>query len=171
MDQRSDQIVEHIEQERSRLGHNLEELEGRVKTATDWRTHFNRHPFVFLGLAMGGGILLSGVVTGSSGSRSSSSAAWRHRTGSRARFSGPATSQQRQKAAETLDVVRGALIAFGTQKLKEFMSQSLPGFDQYFEQAERQRASGRVDTESRSEPMTGQSREETRPHPPSGMSM
>ena len=45
---------------------NLNELGQRMKDAANWRTRFERHPAVFLGAAVVGGILLSGLI----GSRS-----------------------------------------------------------------------------------------------------
>jgi len=77
MDQRSDQIVEHIEKERQTLGRNLDELQTRIKTATDWRTQFERHPVAMLGLAMGGGLLLGSMVGGAVSSRRSPSSRYR----------------------------------------------------------------------------------------------
>jgi len=44
MAERPDQIERHIESARTELGSNLQELEYKVKQATDWRTHFERNP-------------------------------------------------------------------------------------------------------------------------------
>jgi hypothetical protein len=55
----SDELKQRIEAERSRLGQNLNELEYRVKSATDWRTHFNERPGLLLGAAFGLGFLLA----------------------------------------------------------------------------------------------------------------
>jgi len=60
----SGQIAQEIEQTRARLGSNLQELETRVKEATDWRKQFRKNPLPMLGIAFGGGILLSTVVGG-----------------------------------------------------------------------------------------------------------
>jgi hypothetical protein len=54
-----DQIEDHIRSTRNELGDNLEELENRIKDATDWRVQFARHPVVFIGGAFAIGILLS----------------------------------------------------------------------------------------------------------------
>jgi ElaB/YqjD/DUF883 family membrane-anchored ribosome-binding protein len=58
------QITQEIEQTRARLGSNLHELETRVKQATDWREQFRKNPMAMLGIAFGGGIMLSAVVGG-----------------------------------------------------------------------------------------------------------
>lgn len=59
MDESPDQIENHIRSTRRTLGSNLEELENRVKDATDWRVQFGRHPAAFLGTAFAVGALLS----------------------------------------------------------------------------------------------------------------
>lgn len=59
MGQTADQIKLEIEQARNRLGRNLNELEYRVKSETDWRVHYDRHPWMFLGAAFTGAMALS----------------------------------------------------------------------------------------------------------------
>ena len=66
MDETLGQIEAHIDQTRERLGANLKELERRVDVATDWREHFHARPYIALGLAVAGGMLLARVA----GSRS-----------------------------------------------------------------------------------------------------
>jgi hypothetical protein len=66
MDERPDQILNHIEAQRDELGRNLNELETRVKQSTDWRTYFDRNPMMMLGAALGGGLLLGSMVGGGS---------------------------------------------------------------------------------------------------------
>ena len=64
MGETSGQITQEIEQTRARLGSNLQELETKVKQATDWRKQFRKNPLPMLGIAFGGGILLSIAVGG-----------------------------------------------------------------------------------------------------------
>lgn len=63
MDERTSQIVEEIAEERQRLGDNIAELERKVRVSTSWRAYFERKPWVSLGIAMGGGFLLSALFT------------------------------------------------------------------------------------------------------------
>jgi len=143
MDEKSDEILNHIESQRDQLGRNLDELESRVKRTTDWRTHYENNPMLILGAALGGGILL-GAIVGGTGSKTSAStsAAW---SGS-SRYSAPpvkstsssnflgggaATQHARQQASETIDKIKAALIAFGTAKAKEFLSQAVPGLEHH----------------------------------------
>src|SRR6187455_1355272 len=53
------EIASDIDQTRSDLKSNLEELETRVKDATDWRAHFRKRPGSMIAAALFGGVLLS----------------------------------------------------------------------------------------------------------------
>ncbi|MBI1896827.1 MAG: hypothetical protein HYS04_09890 [Acidobacteria bacterium] len=64
MDERPDKIVEHIEAERGRLEDNLDELQSRVRRTVDWRAQFERHPYLMMSVAAGGGALLSSLLIG-----------------------------------------------------------------------------------------------------------
>jgi hypothetical protein len=176
MDEKPDQIMNHIEAQRDQLGRNLNELESRVKRAADWRNQFDRNPMLMMGVALGGGLLL-GTMTGSSSRRSGSSrSSWSPSssssskgygaagispsssysavgsgTGSSAYGSGSGSaygsshqpmSEQRRKASETLDHIKSALIGFATAKVKEFMTEALPGFNTHLDEAERRFTGG-----------------------------
>jgi len=160
MDEKPDQIMSHIESQRDQLGRNLNELESRVKRTTDWRAQFDRNPMLMMGVALGGGLLL-GTMTASSSRKlgrhswspsSSSEYATSSLSGSqgyssvgpgsgmKSSFSSPVMREQRRKASDTLEHIKSALIGFATAKVKEFMTEALPGFNQHLEEAE-QRAS------------------------------
>ena len=64
MGERADAIEREIEQERVELGRNLEELEHRVKEATDWRVQFERHAGGMMAMAFGGGLLMAALFGG-----------------------------------------------------------------------------------------------------------
>jgi hypothetical protein len=55
----SDQIKKHIEDKREELGAHLNELEYRVKSATDWRAQVQKRPGPAMAIAFGGGLLLA----------------------------------------------------------------------------------------------------------------
>jgi hypothetical protein len=59
MAENPDQIKREIEVQREALGVNLQRLENRFRTATNWHTWLNRRPLVALGIAFGGGLLLA----------------------------------------------------------------------------------------------------------------
>lgn len=167
MDEKPDQIINDIDSQRERLGANLNELESRVRSATDWKTQFDRHPLMFLGAAVGGGMLLSGVL-GSSGSSGrsysggysgSSSGYPGSSAGTSYRSSGSdsssnassgygltsehaATDFQRRRAAQAIDSIRGALIAYAANRAKEFLNELLPGFEQHYHETEKKAYAG-----------------------------
>jgi len=177
MDEKPDEIMSHIESQRDQLGRNLNELESRVKGATDWRVQFDKNPMMLMGVAVGGGILLGSLVGGAARKRSSSNrSSWStssrnygsspgaasggsytgasYGTGTPAygssasnlssassSYSSPAVREQRKKANETLDHIKSALIGFATAKVKEFMSEALPGFNQHLDEAQRKYSS------------------------------
>ena len=63
MGKTTDQIANDIDQTRDDLKSNLEELESRLKAATDWRVQVARHPAAMIAVAAVGGALLS-LMTG-----------------------------------------------------------------------------------------------------------
>src|SRR5258708_11244913 len=77
MGETPDQIERHIYEKRNELGENIHELQQKVKTAVDWRAQFDRRPMTMMGLAFGGGLLLSILFPGGHRSHPSSSR-WAH---------------------------------------------------------------------------------------------
>jgi hypothetical protein len=59
MAQAPDQIMSHIEAQRSQLARDVDELQGRLKEAVNWRIQYKRHPEWFLAGAAFAGLLLS----------------------------------------------------------------------------------------------------------------
>jgi hypothetical protein len=160
MDEKPDEIMSHIESQRDQLGRNLNELESRVKSATDWRVQFDKNPMLMMGVALGGGLLLGSIVGGSKKS-SSSRSDWSSRSYSAgssgyaasasnlssagstpsASSTSPAVREQKKKATDTLEHIKAALVGFATAKVKEFMTEALPGFNNHLEEAERKHGS------------------------------
>jgi len=58
----SDEIKKQIEERRAELGRHLNELEYRVKSATDVRAKFEENPVPMLGAAFGAGLLLALII-------------------------------------------------------------------------------------------------------------
>jgi hypothetical protein len=139
MDEKPDEIMNEIEMQRNQLGANLNELESRVRRTADWRAHFDSNPMLMLGAALGGGVLLGAIVNGSRSSRSrgSSYTSSRHfSSSSENAMPTTATALQRHKASETLDHIKGALIAFATARAKEFLNEAIPGFGGFLHESE-----------------------------------
>jgi hypothetical protein len=56
------QIESHIEQMRDELGSNIQELEQKVKTVTDWKYQFRQRPVAMLGAAFGAGVFVAAIL-------------------------------------------------------------------------------------------------------------
>jgi len=132
MDETANQIEAHIDRTRDRLGSNLRELEGRIEAATDWREHFRERPHVFLGAALVGGVVLAGVLRSKSGNRSRSTAAVNPGVNGHG-------SAQRQ-ARELWNNVQGALLGVATARIKDYLNELVPGFDDHYRRAEERAA-------------------------------
>src|SRR4029453_17528010 len=62
MGESTSQIERDIVAERNELGRNLQLLENKARSLTDWRTYFRNHPFAMMGVALGGGVLLGALT-------------------------------------------------------------------------------------------------------------
>ena len=125
MAQRSDEIKQHIDQERQRLGDNVREIGSRVRRSTDWHTAFEKNPWMFIGAAAVGGVILAGF-------------AGRSRSSERETPSGHAIvpSKHMQQISDTIDGIIGALIGLGTSKAREFVGDAIPGFAEEYKRVQ-----------------------------------
>lgn len=132
MGEDTSQIERDIVIERAELGRNLEDLEQKARELTDWRVHYSHRPAVFLGAALGTGLVL-GALTGGGHS---------HRPRS-ARVVGippkrPLTERSPKAAhvASTWGHISDALLGLATAKAIDVIADYLPGFrDQYERQS------------------------------------
>lgn len=115
----SQQIEAHIEQTRAALGSNLDELEQKVRAATDWRHHFRTKPKILLGIAFGGGVVLSALFGGRNNRRQK-----RLLSKSSAGPDPGAESARREEVGvrQTRDIIRGAIIAVATTRFLNYAS-------------------------------------------------
>ena len=132
MGQTTHQIEAHIEDTRKDLGSNLHELEQKVKSVTDWKQHFKSNPMTMLGVAFGGGILLATMLGGRKNRRGERGFP-SHATGSEPHAG---TEQQKHKALETWDNIKGALIGVAATRFKDFVGEVVPGFHEQFQHTE-----------------------------------
>jgi len=127
----SSQIEQEIRLERSELGDNIKELNERVRTAFNWRHRIDQRPLAILGASIAGGVLLGMARARSSPPRS----AYRPPE-PRARRLAPTTQYQKSQAWDTWEKVKAALIGVGTQRVKDFLDQTIPGFRREYERTE-----------------------------------
>ena len=133
MGQTTDQIEHQIENKREDLKTNLEELQTRVKTATDWRHYFAEHTGTMIAAAFGGGVLLASMV-GRRGNRAVPSQA--------EGFSEPVRPWRRSTQHEVLDNVdsiKSALVGAAATKFKGILGEVVPGFKEHLAKAEADR--------------------------------
>jgi hypothetical protein len=130
MGERSDQITRKIEQTRGELGANLNELEHKVRDVTDWRKQVQTSPLTMIGIAFGGGVLLSRVLGGSSRGR-------RHYRLRDAGDNGEVRSSKANAATDVWDNIKGALFGVAAGKVQDFLRSAVPGFHAEYSKAER----------------------------------
>jgi hypothetical protein len=130
MGQTTDQIETHIEDERKDLKSNLQELETRVKSATDWRRYFRDHTGTMIAAAFGGGMLVSSMMGKRSASRTESAS--------------PAVARvipagTRSEALKSWDTITSALVGAAATKFKGVLGDVVPGFKDHLKQDEESR--------------------------------
>lgn len=130
MAERPDQIERHIESARSELGSNLHELEDKVREAADWKTHFDRNPMTFMGLAFGGGVLLAAMLAAKDGETSIVTHENRIAQKSLAEIGD-------RHVSDTWSTLKGALIGLAGTKVRNLLNEALPGFSEQYERIER----------------------------------
>ncbi|HUG16958.1 MAG TPA: hypothetical protein VMM78_18260 [Thermomicrobiales bacterium] len=160
MGERAQQLMDEIEVQRQELGENLHVLEEKVRDTVDWRSQFEQHPMMGLGVAFAGGFLLSAILPGAdsdspSESRSYNTAnyrvhdesqAWRGAGANAPAAPGFAAGQEPKRLSpemrevtETIDNIRGAAMGLAAARLRAFLSDSVPGFKDEYEEARRTR--------------------------------
>lgn len=136
MDERPEQIEDHIRSTQRELGSNLQELEGKVKDATNWRVQFERHPVALLGIAFAGGLLLSAGLGGRRRRTEPSYGPWIP-----APYMGLGTpanapgSQRKENSSDVWGDIKGALFAAAGTQVSNVLSEFLPGFKGHANQA------------------------------------
>jgi hypothetical protein len=125
------QIENDIERTKDDLGANIHELEQKVKEITDWRYHYQNHPMTLLGAAFGGGILLATMFGGTGRRRFSASETQpAYRSG-----------RPKQKAVETWDHIKDALVGVAAARVTDFVGELVPGFRDEFHSRAKQQSS------------------------------
>ncbi len=134
MDETAREIETHIDRTRERLGSNLRELEDKVDAATDWREHFRERPQLFLGAAfVGGAILATAIGAKSAGQRAEPSEI-------RKFTEGGSSAQAQAQALELWNNAKAALIGVATARIRGYIGQWVPDFDEHYRRAEQRAA-------------------------------
>jgi hypothetical protein len=123
----TNQIESFIENKREDLGSNLQELEQKVKSITDWRQQFRNNPMTMVAVAFGGGVVLASMLGSGGGGR-------RRTQGSVEPHAG--AERQSHMALETWDNIKGALIGVAATRFKGLIEEIVPGFHEEFRKTE-----------------------------------
>jgi hypothetical protein len=130
VDQTVDQIEAHIDRTRARLGSNVRELEQKVEAATDWQAQFRARPYVMLGAACVGGVLLAATLRS---------------RGAHRNYALPATTGRGfdplRQIGDLWDDVATALLGVASTKVQHYIADLVPDFDEHYARAAQQRAS------------------------------
>ncbi|MBX9600232.1 MAG: hypothetical protein K2X35_04470 [Bryobacteraceae bacterium] len=138
MEQESERIEKHIEERREQLGRNLEELESRVKSNFDWKTHYAKNPWLVLAIAFTGGAAVGAMASG--GSRPGAYGRRSYVGSGGMESSSGLSSQAGSRLASTWGNIQGAVLTAATRKVEDFLDELLPGFrDEYRSQSGQQR--------------------------------
>jgi hypothetical protein len=127
MGEKAERIERYIEQQRSEVRDNMLELKHKVRRSVDWRAQVDERPLAMVGLAFGAGFLVSAFLSA--------------RT-ARPDFSRMSSDDYRTSPAPsygTLEILKGAAIGLASAKLKEFVEELLPGFQEEYRKAEASR--------------------------------
>ena len=127
MDERPDEIEDHIKSTQRELGSNLQELENKVKDATDWRVQFERHPMALLGAAFAGGILLSAGLGGRRRRGGDDPGSHVHAPNLSMPSSRPAP-ERKSAPSDIWNNIKGALVAAAGTQMSTVLGELVPGF-------------------------------------------
>ncbi|MEO6965197.1 MAG: hypothetical protein ABI076_04770 [Acidobacteriaceae bacterium] len=144
MGQTADQIKSHIDGKRVDLRSNLQELEDKVRCTADWRCHFERRPFIFLGLALGGGMLVANMAGSHRKRRGRHEyvSPNYHRTTTTGSDSyireGDSESPVHinDKGSRAWGLLQNALIGLAATHVKDYVEKIIPGFSEHYRKAE-----------------------------------
>jgi len=140
MDPATDHLEQHLEDERQALRSNLAEVEDRVRSAFDWRRQFRSNTAAFLGLAVGGGLLI-GLMTAR---RRAVPAVRAHPSMADSKPATPYGVHKRRELSLAWRGIESALIGLAAAKCRDTLANLLPGFR---EQLARRKGDG-YDSES-----------------------
>jgi hypothetical protein len=140
MGESTSKIELDIAAERNELGRNLQLLERKARSLTDWRTHYRNHPFAMMAVALGGGVLL-GTLTSGMGGGAPATADLDDESlfeppedrgySSPSAFAASAARARRQ-FGDTWDHIADALLAVAAARAIQFVADKVPGFREEF---------------------------------------
>jgi hypothetical protein len=141
VDEETSTIKQHIDKEREELGRNLDEIELRVKHATDFKTYFDRNTGWILGAAVAGGFLLSAIFRKSPRDESP----WEPTSAEdNVRVTRSRVPTHLSRVSETLDNIFAGLVGVASERLQSVVADAVPGFREQYDEVQRQRGPSSV---------------------------
>lgn len=148
MDQTTEQIESHIHHKRRALRSNLQELEDKARSVTDWRQQVRANPAAMLAVAFVGGMLAAHVMP-----RRSRRASRR----SRPTEGSESVSARGNQLTEAWQNIQGALIGVAANKFKDALAEVVPGFgEQLTEAADARRAAAQRQEQTHGDAVQGE---------------
>ena len=130
----------HIEAEEESLKDNFEEIQDRVKDALNWRIWYRNNTALALGGIAAGGLLLSLLIPKSSSVESkfvdTSEIGDAEPGPSRREY---IRSEIPSRMRQVLDNTANAVLGVATDKLRDFMSNAIPGFREHYSSAQQRK--------------------------------
>ena len=127
MDSTADKIASHIQRTREDLSSNINELENKVKSVTDWKQQFQANPMLLMGIAFGGGMILAGLFSGAQTRRNGAEQAEAHT------YRDSSDAVGNSPVWKTWETTKMALVGLAANRLKEVVDEIIPGFKDHFE--------------------------------------
>jgi hypothetical protein len=137
MGERSVDIEREIQRQRNDLNVSMRSLQRKAVQATDWRCQFEKRPFVMMGLAFGGGVLLSALAGGRHRARSVAARADQS-ISLGGLVSGQAKAANGQFAAmrtDAWDALKSTVIGLAAARVGSTVEAFLPGFQAEYKKA------------------------------------
>ena len=122
MGEGSNQIARHIQQERSDCRDNMIELRQKMARSVNWRVQCGERPLTMLGIAFGGGVLVSALLGGTRRSRRGE-------------------ELPDDLAGGAWDILKVALTGIAVARLASAVEEIVPGFRDEYRKAEAGRGS------------------------------
>lgn len=131
MGESADRIEERIQQQRLELQQNVRELQRKAARAVNWRAQFDQRPMTMIGVAFGGGVLLSVLMGGRRPTAPRMSSSYDTPTSSAARTTSP--PDQGRAPGHTWERLQGALLGVAAARLGTAVESWLPGFQESYD--------------------------------------
>ena len=125
MGENTGQIEHEIASHRRELGRNISELEEKARSLTDWREYYRSSPAPFLAAAAAAGWVLASML----GRSTSAQPRVLDVQGPRPLALGPRVGR---KAEDTLSHISDALLDLASDKVVEYVSRVVPGFEERY---------------------------------------